>query len=144
MLYKSLFQLYPDNFQNNYFLLSDKLEDIRYCCNWSLFQQKHRLCHLPHTHTYSISVITKGKYCLLKSGALPKLVALLTDPCSEARLNSIKALTLLAETPVGKAQLQSSRQQVIFTSMLELTYSRYVNSFSTCIYLFSLYYTVSL
>ena len=30
MLYKSLFQLYPDNFQNNYFLLSDKLEDIRY------------------------------------------------------------------------------------------------------------------
>ncbi len=30
MLYKSLFQLYPDNIQNNYFLLSDKLEDIRY------------------------------------------------------------------------------------------------------------------
>ena len=30
MLYKNLFQLYPDNFQNNYFLLSDKLEDIRY------------------------------------------------------------------------------------------------------------------
>ncbi len=29
MLYKNLFQLYPDNFQNNYFLLSDKLEDIR-------------------------------------------------------------------------------------------------------------------
>ncbi len=28
MLYKNLFQLYPDNFQNNYFLLSDKLEDI--------------------------------------------------------------------------------------------------------------------
>ena len=27
MLYKSLFQLYPDNFQNDYFLLSDKLED---------------------------------------------------------------------------------------------------------------------
>ena len=30
MLYKNLFQLYPDNFQNNYFLLSDRLEDIRY------------------------------------------------------------------------------------------------------------------
>ncbi len=30
MLYKNLFQLYPDNFQNNYFLLFDKLEDIRY------------------------------------------------------------------------------------------------------------------
>ena len=27
MLYKNLFQLYPEN---NYFLLSDKLEDIRY------------------------------------------------------------------------------------------------------------------
>ncbi len=34
MLYKSLFQLYPDNFQNNYFLLSDKLEDIRYLLHW--------------------------------------------------------------------------------------------------------------
>ncbi len=30
MLYKNLFQLYLDNFQNNYFFLSDKLEDIRY------------------------------------------------------------------------------------------------------------------
>ncbi len=28
VLYKDLFQLYPDNFQNNYFLLSDKLEHI--------------------------------------------------------------------------------------------------------------------
>ncbi len=26
MLFKNLFQLYLDNFQNNYFLLSDKLE----------------------------------------------------------------------------------------------------------------------
>ncbi len=33
---KNLFQLYPDNFQNNYFLLSDKLEDnIRYTISWS-------------------------------------------------------------------------------------------------------------
>ncbi len=30
MLYKNLFQLYLDNFQNNCFLLFDKLEDIRY------------------------------------------------------------------------------------------------------------------
>ena len=35
MLYKNLFQLYPDNFQNNYFLLSDKLEDIRYLLSQS-------------------------------------------------------------------------------------------------------------
>ena len=38
MLYKNLFQLYPDNFQNNYFLLSDKLEDIRY--SYSAFSCK--------------------------------------------------------------------------------------------------------
>ncbi len=44
MLYKNLFQLYPDNFQNNYFLLSDKLEDIRYIL---LF-----LSHTPHTPTH--------------------------------------------------------------------------------------------
>ncbi len=36
MLYKNLFQLYPDNFQNNYFLLSDKLEDIRYVYTYTL------------------------------------------------------------------------------------------------------------
>ncbi len=30
MLYKNLFQLYPDNFQNKYLLLSDKLEDTLY------------------------------------------------------------------------------------------------------------------
>ncbi len=58
-------------------------------------------------------MITQGKYSVLESGALPILVSLLSDPCSEARLNSIKALTLLAETPAGKAELQTSIPQVM-------------------------------
>ena len=48
----------------------------------------------------------------MDAGALPKLVGLLSDTNSEVRLNSIKALTLLAETPNGKMELQSSLTKV--------------------------------
>ena len=47
MLYKSLFQLYPDNFQNNYFLLSDKLED-NYTVHVLVAKRKLYLSSLAH------------------------------------------------------------------------------------------------
>lgn len=63
-------------------------------------------------HTHSIAVITKGKYAVLEADALSKLVVLLDDLNSEVRLNSVKALTLLAETPRGKMELQTSLEKV--------------------------------
>ena len=60
----------------------------------------------------SISVITKGKYAVLEAAALDKLVPLLSDFNSEVRLNSIKALTLLAETPKAKQELQTCLPKV--------------------------------
>ena len=50
MLYKNLFQLYPDNFPNNYFLPSDKLEDIRYTCVYI----KYSKLHVIHVRTYTV------------------------------------------------------------------------------------------
>ena len=51
-------------------------------------------------------MITKGKYAVLEASALEKLVPLLSDINSEVRLNAIKALTLLAEAPKAKVELQ--------------------------------------
>ena len=62
--------------------------------------------------TLSISVITKGKYAVLEASALDKLIPLLSDINSEVRLNAIKALTLLAEAPKAKVQLQSCLPKV--------------------------------
>lgn len=44
---------------------------------------------------------------MLEASALEKLVPLLSDHNSEVRLNSIKALTLLAETPKAKQELET-------------------------------------
>ncbi len=37
-----------------------------------------------------ISITTKGKYAAIEAGAIPRLVAILQDPSSEVRLNSLK------------------------------------------------------
>ena len=60
----------------------------------------------------SISVITKGKYAVVEASALAKLVPLLSDHNSEVRLNVIKAVTLLAETPKAKVELQTCLPKV--------------------------------
>ena len=81
----------------------------------------------------SIAVITRGKYAVLEAGAMPHLISLLSDTSSEVRTNSIKVtsspplhiiiyttitcthlqtLTMLAETPKGKQELQSILPQV--------------------------------
>ena len=60
----------------------------------------------------SIAVITKGKYAVLEASALDKLVPLLSDINSEVRLNAIKALSLLAEAPKAKAELQACLPKV--------------------------------
>jgi hypothetical protein len=57
-------------------------------------------------------VITKGKYAVLEVSALDKLVPLLSDINSEVRLNAIKALTLLAEAPKAKTELQACLPKV--------------------------------
>ncbi len=50
----------------------------------------------------TISITTKGKYTALEAEAVLELVGLVDDPCSEVRLNSIKALTCLSEAPEGR------------------------------------------
>lgn len=54
------------------------------------------------SHWYFFSV---GKYAALHSGAIPKLLALVKDSHSKVRLNCIKALTTLSETPEGRKVL---------------------------------------
>lgn len=60
----------------------------------------------------SIAVITKGKYAVLETGAIPHLIDLFNDSSSEVRTNAIKTLTMLAETPRGKQELQSILSQL--------------------------------
>ena len=57
-------------------------------------------------------MITKGKYAVIEASSLEKLVPLLTDINSEVRLNAIKALTLLAEAPKAKVELQTCLPKV--------------------------------
>ena len=57
MLYKNLFQLYPDNFQNNYFLLSDKLEDIRYIPPVDSYLTRHSVTNLSDPFSLYLSYI---------------------------------------------------------------------------------------
>ena len=60
----------------------------------------------------SIAVITDGKYAILSPEVLETLMKLLDDDNSEIRLNSIKLLSLLAETPEGKEELKSALGKV--------------------------------
>lgn len=46
-----------------------------------------------------------GKYAAFHSGAIPKLLALVKDSHSKVRLNCLKALTTLSETPEGRKVL---------------------------------------
>ena len=39
---------------------------------------------------FSISIITPGKYCTIKAGAIPKLLAMLNNESSELVVNALK------------------------------------------------------
>jgi hypothetical protein len=39
---------------------------------------------------FSISIITPGKYCTIKAGAIPKLLAMLENESSELVVNALK------------------------------------------------------
>lgn len=54
---------------------------------------------------FSLVLFSVGKYAALHSGAIPKLLALVKDNHSKVRLNCIKALTTLSETPEGRKVL---------------------------------------
>nr|XP_058896146.1 radial spoke head 14 homolog isoform X1 [Kogia breviceps] len=54
-----------------------------------------------------VTVTTKGKYAALDMEAIGPLLELLHSSLSKARLNAIKALTMLAEAPEGRKLLQS-------------------------------------
>ncbi|KAL5480109.1 hypothetical protein EMCRGX_G023731 [Ephydatia muelleri] len=60
----------------------------------------------------SIAVITKAKHAMVEQGAIPLLTAQLQHSSSEVRLNTIKALTLLAETPKGKGELRAQLEKL--------------------------------
>lgn len=69
----------------------------------------------------SIAVISEGKYAILTPEVLDRLVELLNVEDSELRLNSIKLLSLLAETPKGKESLKATLGKVSCnTSMIIL------------------------
>lgn len=57
-------------------------------------------------------MITEGKYAILTPEVLERLMELLGHEDSEIRLNSIKLLSLLAETPKGKESLKSALGKV--------------------------------
>lgn len=65
-------------------------------------------------------MITDGKYAILSPETLLRLVDLLDDANSEIRLNSIKLLSLLAETPKGKQALKSSLSKVLHNLPINL------------------------
>lgn len=54
----------------------------------------------------SIAIITDGRYACLENNAIPKLVRLVDSEFSDINLYATKCLTLLAEAPEGKAELQ--------------------------------------
>lgn len=60
----------------------------------------------------SIAVITDGKHAILTPEVLERLKELLEDESSEVRLNTIKLLSLLAETPQGKESMKSAMQKL--------------------------------
>ena len=68
------------------------------------------LCNWPSS--FSIGVITAGKYAILSPSVLQRLQELLDDELSEIRLNAIRLLSLLAETPQGKKDLASVLEKV--------------------------------
>lgn len=54
----------------------------------------------------SIAITTPGKYSCLKEGAINHLVPLIDESLSETRVNALKAITCLAESPEGRRELQ--------------------------------------
>lgn len=57
---------------------------------------------LNFIYVVSQSSVFSGKYAALQSVAIPKLLALVKDSHSKVRLNCLKALTTLSETPEGR------------------------------------------
>lgn len=62
----------------------------------------------------SIAITTPGKYSCLKEGAIMNLVHLIDEPISETRVNALKAITCLAESPEGRKELQAHVDKVIY------------------------------
>lgn len=60
----------------------------------------------------AIAITTKGKYAFIQAGVLPSLVTLITDPLSELRVNSLKAISCLAEAPDGRRTLMGNIEEI--------------------------------
>jgi hypothetical protein len=61
----------------------------------------------------SIAITTPGKYSCLKEGAINNLVHLIDEPLSETRVNALKVIACLAESPEGRKSLQAHVDKVI-------------------------------
>ena len=59
------------------------------------------------------TVVSSGKYTILNADAIGDLLLLVNSSYSEARLNAIKALTMLSEAPEGRKTLQSHIEEII-------------------------------
>ena len=58
-------------------------------------------------------MITEGKYAELECQTHLQLMNLMEDANSEVRLNAIKTLGLIAETPQGKQELKPALEKVV-------------------------------
>lgn len=66
----------------------------------------------------AIAITTEGKYACIKEDAIENLVILISDSNSEARVNGLKAVTCLAETPESRDKLMKHIDMVITTIKL--------------------------
>ena len=68
---------------------------------------------LNYIFLFLTTVVSSGKYTILNADAIGDLLLLVNSSYSEARLNAIKALTMLTEAPEGRKTLQSHIEEII-------------------------------
>lgn len=73
---------------------------------------KRRLISLIIFSLCSITITTRGKYLAMDCRIIPRLLRLLQDDTVELRLNALKLITTLSETPTGRAELLLSLPEV--------------------------------
>merc|ERR1712212_1374144 len=60
----------------------------------------------------TITITTRGKLVTMDCNIIPNLITLLSDPSQEVRLNALKLVTTLSETPKGRKELLESLSAV--------------------------------
>ena len=84
------------------------------CCHLFIFYRLYsNRFFLNYIFLFLTTVVSSGKYTILNADAIGDLLLLVNSSYSEARLNAIKALTMLTEAPEGRKTLQSHIEEII-------------------------------